>query len=70
MSSPLTREQVVAAVKQLRGSERGRQALADLKRFLDHGGDALDTENQLATLRVLLGAFTSFSGTVHEMLEE
>ncbi|HAM23813.1 MAG TPA: hypothetical protein DCQ04_16420 [Actinobacteria bacterium] len=42
-----------AAIAQLRKSARGTRALGDLLRFLEAGGDGLDTPNRAAVLGLL-----------------
>ncbi len=50
-------DQVSALVAQLAGSERGRQALADLRALLKNGGTGLDHNNTRA-LRSLIDLAT------------
>jgi len=50
-------DQVSALVSQLAGSERGRQALADLRALLKNGGTGLDHNNTRA-LRGLIDLAT------------
>lgn len=56
-------------VCQLAGSERGRQALADLRDLLNNGGIGLDQEN-IKALQALLTLATSagLGGTVLDTL--
>ena len=51
-------DQVSALVAQLAGSERGRQALADLRALLNNGGTGLD-QNNVRALAGLLALATS-----------
>ncbi len=45
MNDMQAREAASIAVRTLRRSERGRQALLDFGALLDNGGDGLDDEN-------------------------
>ena len=56
------------AVAQLARSERGRQALGDLRALLKNGGAGLDRENQRALFEIMLRTFNGCSGTVLDAL--
>jgi len=50
MNDTQARAVATIAVRTLRRSERGRQALVDFRTLLDNGGDGLDDENWQALI--------------------
>lgn len=60
-------DQVSALVAQLAGSERGRQALADLRALLKNGGTGLD-QNSTRALRGLID-FATIGGAPGSVLD-
>lgn len=50
MNDTQARDVAMIAVRTLRRSERGRQALVDFRALLDNGGDGLDDENWQALI--------------------
>lgn len=66
----ITEESLLEAARRLGRTDRGRQAMADLRTFLDNGGLSLDGPNQKAFLVLLRGAFGSFPGTAREVLDD
>lgn len=58
------------AATTLRETDRGRQALVDLRKLLDHGAISLDRSNQQALIILLEGAFKGYTGTVQDLLDD
>lgn len=59
----LTIEDLEKAAGALARSERGRQALRDLRIFLLNGATGLDSENIAHVVTLLSGAWNGFSGS-------
>ena len=58
------RIEVINAVAQLVGSDRGKQPAIDILAMLENGGISLDPDNQAAVVAILKGAWTGLPGTV------
>lgn len=58
---------LVAAVRQLSSSERGRQVLADLHAVLDNGGIGLDSTNAHALVTLVVAVSQGDGWAVKEM---
>lgn len=64
----ITTEQIELAVRQLKRSERGRDAMKDLRAWIDtHSG--LDGQNQTAVITLLVAAWSGSAGTVLEKMK-
>ena len=59
----ITIEDLEKAAGALARSERGRQALRDLRSFLTNGATGLDSENIAHVVTLLSGAWNGFSGS-------
>lgn len=65
----MSQANIEAAVKQLRKSARGTQALDHLLEFLKGPGLSLDGDNQSAIHTLLFAAWRGYPGTVLEVIQ-
>lgn len=66
----MTEENLRDAAQTLGATERGRQSMEALLRFLDEGGIGLDLKNQSAFRTLLDGAWGEFAGTARDAMRD
>ena len=67
-TNQITEDDIQAAADQLRRSETGQAAARDILTFLENRGCSLDEYNQLAVLKLLVGAWQGKAQLVRDAL--
>lgn len=66
----ISKEQIEQAINQLAKSDRGRDTMDDLIKFLETSAWGLDGKNQTAVITLLIAAWDSWYGTVLQSLRK